>query len=41
MEKLSFAASDQQAHTVTIDADYVDQHLGELAMNEDLSRYIL
>jgi ATP-dependent HslUV protease ATP-binding subunit HslU len=24
-----------------IDADYVNSHLGELAQNEDLSRYIL
>jgi len=26
---------------VTIDAKYVDEHLAELAKDEDLSRYIL
>jgi len=26
---------------VTIDADYVDKHLGELVKDEDLTRYIL
>jgi ATP-dependent HslUV protease ATP-binding subunit HslU len=26
---------------IQIDADYVNSHLGELAQNEDLSRYIL
>lgn len=41
MEKLSFDACDHQTRTATIDSTYVDQHLGELAMNEDLSRYIL
>jgi ATP-dependent HslUV protease ATP-binding subunit HslU len=28
-------------HTVTVDAAYVDRYLGELAKDEDLSRYIL
>ena len=29
------------AAAIEIDAAYVDQHLGELAKDEDLSRYIL
>ena len=41
LEKLSFEASDIKDTKVTIDADYVDKHLNELAENEDLSRYIL
>ena len=41
LEKLSFEASDIKNTKITIDADYVDKHLNELAENEDLSRYIL
>ncbi len=41
MEEVSFKASDLQGETITIDADYVDKHLGKLAQNEDLSRFIL
>ena len=41
LEKLSFEASDIKDTRITIDADYVDKHLNELAENEDLSRYIL
>tara|TARA_B100001063_G_scaffold234091_1_gene251056 strand:- start:1589 stop:2929 length:1341 start_codon:yes stop_codon:yes gene_type:complete len=41
LEKLSFEASDMKDTKITIDADYVDKHLNELAENEDLSRYIL
>ncbi len=40
LEDVSFSASDGEK-TVTIDAHYVDEHLGELARNEDLSRFIL
>ncbi|HEX8957881.1 MAG TPA: ATP-dependent protease ATPase subunit HslU [Burkholderiaceae bacterium] len=44
MEKLledeSFAAAGG-ARTVAIDAAYVNERLGELAVNEDLSRYVL
>jgi ATP-dependent HslUV protease ATP-binding subunit HslU len=32
---------DSAASAVTIDAKYVDDHLGELVKDEDLSRYIL
>ncbi len=45
LEQLSFEAADlaasQPEATVRIDAAYVEEHLGELAHNEDLSRYIL
>jgi ATP-dependent HslUV protease ATP-binding subunit HslU len=45
LEEVSFSAGDlASVHSETpirIDADYVNSHLGELAENEDLSRYIL
>ena len=41
LESLSFEAADQGGSTVTVDAAYVDVQLGELARDEDLSRYIL
>jgi len=41
LESLSFAAADFDGQRVVIDAAYVNQQLGELAEDEDLSRYIL
>lgn len=41
LEEISYAAADQSGTSITVDADYVDEHLGELAKDEDLSRYIL
>ncbi|WP_411359395.1 HslU--HslV peptidase ATPase subunit [Pseudidiomarina salilacus] len=41
MEDVSFRASDLQGDTIRIDASYVDDHLGKLAQDEDLSRFIL
>ncbi|CAG8864218.1 ATP-dependent protease ATPase subunit HslU [Pseudomonas fluorescens] len=45
LEEVSFSAGDlASAHSeapIRIDAEYVNSHLGELAQNEDLSRYIL
>ena len=41
LENVSFASADLSGQTVVIDAAYVDQQLGELAQDEDLSRYIL
>jgi ATP-dependent HslUV protease ATP-binding subunit HslU len=41
MEDLSYTASDMSGQTVTIDAEYVRQRLGEIAGDADLSRYIL
>ena len=41
LESISFTATEVPGSTVTIDADYVDNNLKELASNEDLSRFIL
>ena len=43
LEEISFEASDLGAkeETIVIDKAFVDQHLSELAQNEDLSRFIL
>jgi ATP-dependent HslUV protease ATP-binding subunit HslU len=45
LEEVSFSAGDlagkQAGEPLRIDAAYVNQHLGELAQDEDLSRYIL
>ena len=41
LEEISFNAPDMANKIVSIDAAYVDAHLGELAADEDLSRYIL
>jgi len=41
LETISFEASDRDGQSVTVNADYVDQYLGELIKDEDLSRYIL
>ncbi|MEP6019310.1 MAG: ATP-dependent protease ATPase subunit HslU [Paracoccaceae bacterium] len=40
-EELSFVAPDRGGDSVTVDADYVQKHLGELAKSTDLSRYVL
>ena len=41
LESVSYDASEQSGSQLTIDAKYVDEHLGNLAKDEDLSRYIL
>lgn len=41
LETVSFEASDKSGTHVQINAGYVDEHLAELAKDEDLSRYIL
>ncbi|MFP4607703.1 MAG: ATP-dependent protease ATPase subunit HslU, partial [Thiohalospira sp.] len=41
LESLSFEAADRGGHAVTVDRAYVDEQLGELARDRDLSRYIL
>ena len=45
LEEISFSAADmainQGEQALVIDDNYVNQHLGELVQNEDLSRYIL
>ncbi|MEE9453599.1 MAG: ATP-dependent protease ATPase subunit HslU [Paracoccaceae bacterium] len=40
-EDLSFDAPERAGDAVTIDADFVEKHLGELARSTDLSRYVL
>jgi ATP-dependent HslUV protease ATP-binding subunit HslU len=40
-EELSFNAPDQSGSKVTVNADFVDQNLGELSKSADLSRYVL
>jgi len=41
LESISFEASDMVAQAITIDADYVNEQLGDLSADEDLSQYIL
>jgi ATP-dependent HslUV protease ATP-binding subunit HslU len=41
LDEISFAATDRNGDTVTIDAGYVESHVGDLARNADLSRFIL
>jgi ATP-dependent HslUV protease ATP-binding subunit HslU len=41
LETVSFDAAENGGSTVDVDAAYVDKHLGALAKDEDLSRYIL
>ncbi len=41
LEEVSFSAGNKGPGTLLIDAAYVDERLGELAQNEDLSRYVL
>ena len=40
-EKLSFVAPDKSGEDVKVNAAYVEQHLGDLTRNTDLSRYVL
>ena len=41
LDLLSYEAPDRDGDAVTIDAAYVDAHLGALSQDQDLSRYIL
>jgi ATP-dependent HslUV protease ATP-binding subunit HslU len=41
LESVSFDAAEKGGSAIEIDAAYVEQHLGTLAKDEDLSRYIL
>jgi ATP-dependent HslUV protease ATP-binding subunit HslU len=41
LDEISFAAPDHSGDTVAIDAAYVQKHIGDLAKNADLSRFIL
>ena len=41
LESVSFEAADRGGLHVLVDLDYVEANLGELARDQDLSRYIL
>jgi ATP-dependent HslUV protease ATP-binding subunit HslU len=41
LDDISFRATDLAGQTVTIDGKYVEEHIGDLARNVDLSRFIL
>ena len=41
LEEISFDAHQNSGKTIVIDADYVDQRLHALSVDEDLSRYVL
>ena len=40
-EELSFHAPDQSGETIKVDADFVENNIGQLAASADLSRYVL
>ena len=41
LDEISFSATDRSGETVKVDAEYVNKHIGDLAKNADLSRFIL
>jgi ATP-dependent HslUV protease ATP-binding subunit HslU len=41
LDDVSFTATDRSGETVTIDAAFVQKHVGDLAKNADLSKFIL
>ncbi len=41
LDEVSFTAADRSGETVHIDGDFVERHVGDLAGNADLSRFIL
>ncbi len=41
LDDISFSAPDRSGETIRIDAAYVQRHVGDLAKNTDLSRFIL
>ncbi len=41
LDNVSFDAPERDGESIKVDAEYVNQHLNELAADEDLSRYIL
>ncbi len=41
LDEISFAATDSSGESFVIDADYVEEHIGDLARNTDLSKFIL
>jgi ATP-dependent HslUV protease ATP-binding subunit HslU len=41
LDEISFSASDRAGDKLVVDAAYVEKHIGDLARNTDLSRFIL
>jgi ATP-dependent HslUV protease ATP-binding subunit HslU len=41
LDEISFTATDRSGESIAIDAAYVTEHIGDLAKNTDLSRFIL
>jgi ATP-dependent HslUV protease ATP-binding subunit HslU len=41
LDEISFTASDKSGQSFSIDADYVREHVGKLAKDQDLSKFIL
>ncbi len=41
LDEISFTATDRSGERVEIDAAYVEKHVGGLARDADLSRFIL
>ncbi len=41
LDDISFTATDQPGSSVTVDANYVQEHVGDLAGDADLSKFIL
>jgi ATP-dependent HslUV protease ATP-binding subunit HslU len=41
LDEISFEASDRNGETISIDRAYVEKHIGDLARNTDLSKFIL
>jgi ATP-dependent HslUV protease ATP-binding subunit HslU len=41
LDVISYEAADKSGHQLSVTAEYVDEHLGQLVQDEDLSRYIL
>jgi ATP-dependent HslUV protease ATP-binding subunit HslU len=41
LDEISFTAPDRNGENVRVDAAYVKEHVGDLAKNADLSRFIL
>src|SRR5262249_39423120 len=41
LDEISFSATDRAGETLKVDAEYVRKHVGDLAKNADLSRFIL
>jgi ATP-dependent HslUV protease ATP-binding subunit HslU len=41
LDEISFTATDKNGETLSIDAEYVREHVGKLAKDQDLSKFIL